>query len=1037
MLTRTTRYGRAAHATLAEVVADAKAGDALAPVTIIVRDNIAAISVRRALARGVGGMPGIAAVNAITLSRLAEQVLAAAGDAKPPASSAMLTALWRRELMREPGVFGPVAGHPSTVRALVRAHRELREVGSVELESIEQSSALAADLVRLHLSVSEASLDGRRDEVLVLRDAANLVRAYGVPDGIGVVVVHLPAELSPSEREMLEALQAADEAVVVVGCTGNVDVDAGAAEALHLPKALVADSPAEEALADRVLHASDADDEVREVIREVRTILAGGVDAHRIAILHPSAVPYARLLHDHLAAAGIRANGPGVRPLRDRAIADSFLTLLRLEPDDLGRVALFDWLSRAPIRLGDGAASVPRTRWERLSREAGVTSGDWLERLADHEARHQARLEADRDNPDVSERSIAFRERTVAESQEFAAFIVELRSRLLEGRALTSWASLGEWALGAFHRYLGRSDAMGRLPEDEQRAATAIENTLSAVAELDRIGTSPTLGEVVEILDVDLDARKPRVGRFGEGIFVGTIASAPSLDVEHVFVLGLAEDLYPGRQSIDPLLPDSVRVLAGGALPTARDRLRRMHHAILAGFDAGAHVTASFPRGDLRRGAERLPSRWLMPTLRNLTETPDLEATHWAEASALDFRSIASHWDGVTRAVSPATAQEWRLQRLAGGENFAADSALDAALAMIRARHEDAFTRFDGNLEGVDGLPDYRGGEVLVSPTALERYASCPHAFFVERMLGVSPLESPEEIIALRASDLGTIVHTVMDRLVLESDELPGYGEPWSPGHRERMRSIAEDVMDDFERRGLTGHPRLWEREREQLRRDLEHILDLDDAAHADRGSRVVASELAFGMRGKASVKVDVDGGTIAMRGSADRVDETRDGALIVTDFKTGSSRGFADIPRDPVVGGTKLQLPLYAHAARVAFGARPVEAGYWFIGRRDRGKRIDVVLDDRLEHTYRRALGTLTGSIRDGLFIARPPDSPDFLWVQCAFCNPDGVGYGHIAGPSERKRTDAALADLYALLDPSVLPVSSVQEADTEEVDG
>lgn len=39
---------------LGSLVAEAKHGDALAPVTIIVRDNIAAITVRRALARGVG-----------------------------------------------------------------------------------------------------------------------------------------------------------------------------------------------------------------------------------------------------------------------------------------------------------------------------------------------------------------------------------------------------------------------------------------------------------------------------------------------------------------------------------------------------------------------------------------------------------------------------------------------------------------------------------------------------------------------------------------------------------------------------------------------------------------------------------------------------------------------------------------------------------------------------------------------------------------------------------------------------------------------
>lgn len=1030
MHTHTTAYGAQAVARLRQLVATAKGSDPLTPVTIVVRDNIAAIGVRRALAHGVGGRPAVAAITVTTLRRLAEQLLAAAGHSRPPVTSALLATFWRRELASGPGCFAPVVRHAATVRALVRAHAELRELDPAGLGAIAGHSALGGDVVRLHRRVTQHALDGRRDEVAVLQDAAALIRGSVWPSAFGAIVVHLPEEPSPAELALIQAMDAASPVTVLVGVTGE--------DAVDVPLAGVFDedgrsaqrsgtlTPAQRtgaSAASRILHASDADDEVRAIVREIRVLLAGGAKAHRIAVLHPIAVPYARLLHDHLAAAGIRANGPGTRPLRDRAIADGFLALLALNPDDLPRVAFFDWLGRVPVLGGEGAAAVPRTRWERLSREAGIVGGDWAGRLADHEARHQARIDADRDNPEASARALAYRERSIAETQELAAFIAELRHRLTEGQGLTGWAALGDWAAGMLHRYIGRPDALTRLPEDEQRAATAIESTLGALAELDGIGAAPSLSDLVEILEVELEARAPRVGRFGEGVFVGPIGSAPSLDVDHVFVLGLSEDLFPGRRRIDPLLPDAVRELTAGALPTARDRLRRQHRAVLAAFDTGEVVTASFPRGDLRRGAERLPSRWLMPTLRTLAGMPELEATHWVEASGPALHSVASHWEGIARTDQPATEQEWRLRRLSGRDELDDDAALEAAHAVIAARRDDAFTRFDGNLEGIAGLPDYASGEVLVSPTALERYAGCPHAFFVERILGVNPLETPEEIITIRPWDLGSIVHEVMDRLATESPELPGFGQPWSPGHRERMRAIAEEVMDDFERRGLTGHPRLWGRERAQLRLDLELILDLDDQAHARRDSRIIASELPFGMRGRPPVRVEVDGGAIAMRGSADRVDQTRDGALLVTDFKTGSASGFKDIAKDPVAAGRKLQLPLYAYAARAAFGGRHVEAGYWFIGRKDRGQRIEVHLDERLDETYRATLRTLAGGIRDGRFIARPPEADDFSWVQCAYCNPDGVGYGHVRTDSERKRTDAALAELYALLDPTVQP--------------
>src|SRR4029077_16515859 len=125
------------------------------------------------------------------------------------------------------------------------------------------------------------------------------------------------------------------------------------------------------------------------------------------------------------------------------------------------------------------------------------------------------------------------------------------------------------------------------------------------------------------------------------------------------------------------------------------------------------------------------------------------------------------------------------------------------------------FTRFDGNLAGAVGLPDFSTQERRVSPTALETYATCPHSYFVGRLLYVEPLEQPEEIVTISAMDIGNLVHQSMDEFIREQAEaLPTFGESWTQAQRSRLQEIAAARADDFVARGATGHPLLWEHER-------------------------------------------------------------------------------------------------------------------------------------------------------------------------------------------------------------------------------
>jgi len=98
-------------------------------------------------------------------------------------------------------------------------------------------------------------------------------------------------------------------------------------------------------------------------------------------------------------------------------------------------------------------------------------------------------------------------------------------------------------------------------------------------------------------------------------------------------------------------------------------------------------------------------------------------------------------------------------------------------------------------------------------------------------------------------------------------------------------------VAAEFEGRGVTGHPLLWQRERNRIAADLQLLLGDDEQLRAQTGRVQVRSELSFGIRERPAVRVGLpDGREIWFRGSADRVD-CAGSTLVVVDYKTGSPR--------------------------------------------------------------------------------------------------------------------------------------------------
>ncbi|NOX31452.1 MAG: PD-(D/E)XK nuclease family protein, partial [Actinobacteria bacterium] len=121
---------------------------------------------------------------------------------------------------------------------------------------------------------------------------------------------------------------------------------------------------------------------------------------------------------------------------------------------------------------------------------------------------------------------------------------------------------------------------------------------------------------------------------------------------------------------------------------------------------------------------------------------------------------------------------------------------------------------------------------------------------------------------------------------------------------------------------------------------------------------------------------------------------------------------------------GTKLQLPVYALAARRAHGRTdtPVHAYYWFITRKAKYRDIGYVVDNEVMARFDHIVATVLDGLETGTFPARPSGESYEFYVSCEYCDPDHLGTAARRREWERKRDDPALRAYRELAEPESL---------------
>ncbi len=930
--------------------------------------------------RALGRAGGIVGVDMVTLNRLAELIagpeLAAGG--RSPMSTPVVDLAIGAVMADDPGQFGPVATHPSTVVALREVHNELRLAGPAARDRLGAESARGRQVLRVSNAVVERLEAAWYDEADLYAVATEAVRR-AAPDGLRSLVLHLPQELSGLALDFVRALGEVIDVRLVLQITGDESADADSrtiVEALGLnhaaPEVTMIPPPA------TIISTTDADDEVRTAVRAVLDAARAGTPFERIAVLWPAQRPYARLVEHHLSNADIPWNGRPGTTVTERLAPRLILDLLDVDRRGLRRRNLFDLLADVPARDADGNF-LPTASWERVSREAGVSrDDDWGPRLG----------------------SISGHERWAAPAASLRTFVTDLRYELGHPASKRSWSEWSQWCNEQIERWLGRH-TIERLPEAEYRAWESLTTALDRLGHLDPVGEPVTRHQYRSTLEAELDASPAREGRVGHGVTVGPLAGAVGLDVDVVVIVGAAEGMLPPTPRSDPLLSDADRALAG--LSTADARAARLHRLLLATM-ATSSVTLIHPRGDLRSTSQLLASRWI---------------GRWIDE--IGVTAVASHHAGLETTEFPANPAEHRLRgryqhvrsgrALENADSETPDDVLRRGLTCMSERRTHELTAYDGDLSTVV-VPRLDGP---VSPSRLESWVACPHAYFAHYLLEVDPIDEPDDEISITARDRGSAHHNALDlfhRAVIDGSLPQPTTSGWTDEHRAALSAAFDEVCERTQRRGRTGRPAFWADERDRMRADLLAWLDHDSDLVRRRGSTVLASEMRFGGDDAVVIRLP-DGRGIALQGSVDRIDRTRDGALVVTDHKTGGKAKFKDLSADdPTAGGTLFQLPSYAAAARSRFGSDDtiVHAEYGLMGK-GKYERPGYVITAEVDERVRSALAAVVAGIETGYFPNRP-ERPGFrFYISCEYCEPDHLGTAERWAEWDRKQHDPRLA--------------------------
>ncbi len=979
---------------IAGLIADFRQRDQLSRITVIAPSIYSSSSLRRVLPSILsedrsGDRIGMFNVELMRIDDVADRLCQAAPNRAgyKPEMSRIIAAELIFRAMSELRTPGPLTRHTESQSTIAAVQRTIRSLELLECGAEEALSRLGAGRQRpIYMQLLEIERKYRikarryitREQVASL--ASDIVRndQFAVASVLGKMQIMIAL---PTARDAFSSLRDA-----IADLPSNKII---MPEDDH-------DTPDAQPFKTLFYTTSTTPDESRMLLRNILADARSGIKFGDMAVFVPYG--YERRVLDAMQLAEIPARGRSPTTLAETPRGRFVISLLMMLAKEMRRQDFAAWITACPVIEPSSGIRVPSARWDQIMRDAKArriaTDSNCIRLLTKYRNSMSHLVNRAQTNPDLDHAASAqFYADQADLTNRLINFIHDLNDQLQNvEKEIGSWTSRVEWLEQMLARYYPSEVNDDRENSDRDRVATAIDE----LRKLDEsISDGVTLQRFSSVVSHAMRMNSRKTVLPPEAVLVTTLNSALGCVFKSIHILSMSEENYPGSVPSDPLLPDYRRQEidpAGETLPSKEQLQQQRRRDYRYALSSASLRHLYWNQTGISDTEIKHPSPWYMEELRKDNAELPVSIEDVISSDSGPIHCAPTVFESASYDIEPGEKYEFDMRSTAQANadpelkrrflELPWNDGLNRALKFADSRSSPIFTEFDGNIRPLS-MDAVNGKEQ--SASRLQNYAICPFRFYLKEVLMVEQVEDEDDNLMLSALDKGLLVHDILEDIVSwRSDDSSGEAP------KDLLRRVAMGRFDQFADEHPIGHQKLFQIETQKLVEQLENWLASESNLLDAFGIASNFAEESFGAKSESPVSLTLPDDTeIFLRGQIDRIALSEDGRMgLVIDYKTGRSRNYTDVEKDPLAAGAKLQLGMYMLAARSMYPeVENISAAYWFVleegNKRFRpdGFAAETVTVKRLIEVMQ----VIAFGISNGIFPARP--SKNHLKDKCGYC--------------------------------------------------